>query len=172
MMAPSTTLWRWAAACGNSSWPFILCASSAYRSRLFLGQSRKAFHLNLVRQIGNDRPVGLQATQHERADYALQRLAPSGHLLQLLGEIREFLGRSQKPLVERIKKRPEVRQPVFNGCSCHGNPIRRWDLLHCPRLPRSRVLDGLRLIQDQYIPVHFLEPSDPGHHPIGRQDHI
>ena len=83
--------------------------------RLLAGELAERLHLGLVRQVGDDRLVGLQPPQdvgpHQLAQRPVRIVWP---LRQPLGEARELLRRSQQPGVDEVEDGPQIAEPVLD----------------------------------------------------------
>ncbi len=93
--------------------------------RLFLGQSAEHLHLQLVGQIGDDRFVGLEAAEDERAGELLEPSGGVGVAVGLDGDLErasEFGLGAEQAGVEEFDDRPKVADVVLDGRAGQGDP--------------------------------------------------
>ena len=143
---------------------------------LFAGQRAHHLHLDLGRQVGDDRRVGLQPAQHERLRQRSEAGRCFGIAVSLDGrrEARlERRGLAQQSGVGELHQRPEVAQPVLHRGPGHRKPVRRRQRPHRNGRPGRRVLDRLGFVEDDATPAHLTQRVDVAdHEPVCRHDQI
>ena len=140
---------------------------------LLPGQAAERAHLGLVRQVGDDAAIGLEAAQDVRLDERPERpvvaVAAGGHLP---GGAREGARAPQEPGIQEVEQRPEVAEPVLDRGARQGDPGAAAELLDRARLPGPGVLDRLGLVEDDQRPGGLAEPREPRHLAVRRDDEI
>ena len=117
--------------------------------------------LGLVRQVGDDALVGLQASENVGPHQLTQRRIGIACLVhrgsragvcllrgQPLGELAELLGRAEQPRIEEVEDRPQIAEPVLDRRAGQRDARLRVDLLDGSRLLGPWVLDRLRLVEN------------------------
>ena len=141
--------------------------------RLLAAQWTEGLHLGLVRQVGDDALVGLQAAQDVGAHQIAQRrvggVRPVG---EALDEVGELLGRPEQARIDEVEDRPQVAEAVLDrraGQRDAGIGLERLDRLG---LLGRRVLDRLRLVDDGQAPAGGTEPGHARQGPVAGDDEI
>src|SRR5579859_3604772 len=150
--------------------------------RLLGGQIAPDFHLLLLRQVRDDRFVGLEPPQDERPGEPFEPLRDFlvGAPLDRDGiPLPELLGRPEQPWVGKFHDRPQVAQPVLHRRPGQRDPGPRGQPAHRLGLPGRMVLDVLRLVADNPPPRNLRQIlqvpcRDPvgGDHQIGRRQRL
>ena len=140
------------------------------------GEVAPDLHLLLVRQVGDDRLVGLQAAEHERLGEPLERLRRLRRAVPLDRDrvpLPEPLGRPEQARVGEVHDRPQLGQPVLHRRPGQRDPGRGGQRADRPGLLGGVVLDVLRLVADHPGPVHLAERGlVPGGHAVGGDDQV
>ncbi len=95
---------------------------------LLAGQRAHHLHLDLGRQVGDDRGVSLKPAQHERLRQRSEVGRRFGIAVPLNGRreaLLERLGLTEQSGVGELHQRPEVAQPVFHRRPGHREPASR-----------------------------------------------
>ena len=130
-------------------------------------------YFRLVRQIGNDALVGFHAPEDVRLHQAAKRrVAVLLARLEPLDELLELLLRTEQARAEEIKQGPKVGQPVLDRGAGEHDSRSGPEPLDGPGLPRRRILDGLRLVEHDQLPVDLRQPRLAQEHPVGRHDDV
>ena len=127
---------------------------------LFLGQRAKDLHFQLVRQVGDDGLVGLEAAEQEWARQALQTLGRLGIVVGLDRDEEaafELRLRSQEAGVEELHDRPQVADVVFDRRAGEGDAIVGRQRTGSVGLFGFRVFDVLGFVQHDPRPRHIFE---------------
>ena len=104
----------------------------------------------LGRQFEAD--VGLTAAEHERRDAAHELALELGVRLDLRELVAEGIERAEEPRMQEVEHAPEVFGGIFERGAGQDELVRGWDGLAGARVEAERVLDVLRLVQNQRGP--------------------
>ena len=125
----------------------------AVQRRLPAAEAAQRLDLGLVGQIGDDRLVGLHPAQdvgpHQLAQRAVGVVGPLGQALGVAGEL---LGVAQQARIDEVEDRPQIAEVIFDRRSGQRDPRLGLQRLRRFGLPGVRVLDRLRLVQDDEAP--------------------
>ena len=127
--------------------------------RLLGGQVAPDLHLQLVRQVGDDRLVGLEPAQDERPGDPPQpggRFLVGGALDWDRVPLPELLGGPEQAGAGELHDRPQVAEPVLHRGAGERDPGSGRQAADRLSLPGRVVLDVLRLV------AHHPRPPDPG----------
>ena len=78
----------------------------------------------------------------------------------------------RSPGIQEVEQRPQVAQAVLDRRAGQRDAGAGGQRAHRPALPRGRVLDGLRLVQDHQPPLDVRQPGLPLQHGVGRHRQI
>ena len=136
--------------------------------RLFARECSRHIELGLIRQIGDNRLVRLQAAQDEWT----RQTPHDGIVLTLIRRLSERREAAEESRIHKIKNAPEIGQPILNRRTRQGETTRRSDRSHGLALARTGVLDRLRLVRDHRMKRQFREFLQPRKLSVGRQHQI
>ncbi len=130
-------------------------------------------HLGLVREVGNDASVGLEAAEEVGADEGTHPPEVGRRrALQGADEVRERRGRTEEAGIQKVEERPEIAEVVLDRCSGQGDPGVRLQGLDRPSLPGPRVLDRLGFVQHDQAERGLGDPRHARERPIGRDHEV
>ncbi len=133
----------------------------AVQRRLPAGQPAQRLDLRLVGQVGDDRFVGFHASQdvgsHQLAKRTVWIVCPLGQPLRIARELPSI---AQQARVQEIEDRPQVAQVILDRRSGQRDACPGFQRLCRAGLAGVRILDRLRLVQDDEPPVRLGEHRD------------
>ena len=119
---------------------------------LAAAQRAEGGDLGLVRQIADDALVGLEPAQDVGSHQAAQRgevaLVLRRAALHKGGKV---FGATHETGAKKVKKRPQIRQPVFDRGAAEGDTVTAGQFLDRPALPRAGVLDRLGFVKNNEV---------------------
>jgi hypothetical protein len=123
---------------------------------LLAGQPGPRHLLDLVREVGHERAVGLAATQDERLGEPPEprcRLAVAAALDRLAVPVAELFPAAQQARVDRVEDRPQLGEAVLDRRAGEGELLAGRQPAGRPRRVSGRVLDHLGLVEHDRRPV-------------------
>ena len=133
----------------------------AVQRRLPARQPAQRLDLGLVGQVGDDRLVGFHPAQdvgpHQLAQRAVGIMRPLGQAFGIAGEL---FGVAQQTRVDEIEDRPQVAQVILDRRAGQRDPRPCLQRLRRFGLPGVRILDRLRLVQNDKPPICLREHRD------------
>ncbi len=112
--------------------------------------------LDLRRQVG--RHLRLGAAQQERTE-RLRQDAPALRIAVRLVQLVERLRRSEQARIEEVEQAPQLAEMVLHGRAGQREPLPSAQQPHRARRLRTRVLDRVRLVEDDAVEGEVGEPG-------------
>ena len=136
-------------------------------------ESAIGLDLGLLREVGDDGAIGLEAPQDVGPHEIAQRSVGTGWAgCEALRVARKLLLGAEQARQQEVEERPQVAEMVLDRRAGQGDARARGQLLGRPRLLRARVLDGLRFVEDDQVPRRRREGWDPQQRAVARDDEI
>ncbi len=108
-----------------------------------------------------------------QAPQALGRDLVAASFHRLREALLEAGGRAEESRVGELHDGPQIRQPVLDRRASDGDPVAGRQGPHGRRLPGRRVLDGLRLVHHDPVPLDLRQIGRvPRREGVGRDDEV